>query len=299
MTVYNTTRATLSAHKLAPHKKLGQNFLVHRLTAEGIVRAGMIEKNDTVVEVGVGLGALTLPLAATAKQVIGLEVDSGIIRLHTEENDLPENVSLRHQDVLTADFAALAAECQGRLKIMANLPYSISNPFIFKLIDNRHLVDWVTVMLQKEVAERLMAEPASKDYGIPTVLLRSCAKVKKLMTLKPAEFHPRPKIDSVVVRIQFQPTAATDFLADPNNFSLLQKIVRSTFSQRRKTLLNTLTTAGFFLSSENQDKAANKFRTEEVLRDAAIDPTFRPEVLSIEDFVRLTRAFSSHLQLPG
>ncbi len=296
MTTYNTTRAALTAHKLAPHKKLGQNFLVHRQTAEAIVRAGMIAKTDCVVEVGVGLGALTLPLAATAKQVIGLEVDSGIIRMHATENDLPDNVSLRHQDVLTADFAGLAAECQGRLKIIANLPYSISNPFIFKLIENRQLIDSVTVMLQKEVAERLMANPASKEYGIPTVLLRSCATVKKLMTLKPAEFHPRPKIDSVVIRIQFRTMAATEYLADPGNFSLLQKIVRSSFSQRRKTLLNTLGGSGLFKTGEEQDKAAIKIRTEAALKEAGIDPSLRPEVLHIEDFIRLSEAFARQLR---
>ena len=203
MTVYQKTKQSLQKHSLAPKKRFGQNFLVHRKTAEAIVQAGGVGKDDSIIEVGVGLGALTIPLAHAAGHVFGLEIDSGIIRYHQEENDLPDNVTLMHEDVLKADFNALADRCGGMLKIMANLPYSISNPFLFKLIDNHERMAWATIMLQKEVAQRLLAHAGTKDYGVPTVLLQSCATVKPLMTLKPAEFHPRPKIDSVVVRIDF------------------------------------------------------------------------------------------------
>ncbi len=292
------TRHTLISNQLAPKKKLGQNFLVNRNTAEAIVRAGMVSNTDIILEVGVGLGALTTPLAAAARQVYGYEIDRGIIRYHQEEGDLPDNVTLVHQDILTADFPQIAKRCGGSLKILANLPYSISNPFIFKLIDNASLIDSATIMLQKEVAERLTARPSTKEYGVPTVLLASCATVKKVLTLKPAEFHPRPKIDSVVITIDFQ---ARRIDQDKNHspeydFALFKKIVRTTFNQRRKTILNTLSDAGFFVTKVGNGKAENKTATETAIACTGISPAARPETLTVADFIDLARAIA---QLQG
>jgi 16S rRNA (adenine1518-N6/adenine1519-N6)-dimethyltransferase len=286
------TRHTLISNQLAPKKKLGQNFLVNRHTAEAIVRAGTVRGTDIILEVGVGLGALTIPLAAAARQVYGYEIDRGIIRYHQEEGDLPDNVTLIHQDILTADFHEIAECCGGSLKILANLPYSISNPFIFKLIDNASLIDCATIMLQKEVAERLTAHPGTKEYGVPTVLLASCATVKKVLTLKPAEFHPRPKIDSVVITIDF---TARRMQQDKNqwpeyDFALFKKIVRTTFNQRRKTILNTLSEAGFFLTAGENGKAENKAATEMAIIRATLSPAARPETLTVSDFIALARA---------
>ncbi len=293
MTYYGRTKKTLAQHGLAPSKKFGQNFLVHRHTAEAIVRAGGVGPDDVIVEVGVGLAALTVPLASAVHHVYGIEIDSGIIRFHEEEKDLPANVTLIHQDILKADLPALAKLCGAKLKILANLPYSISNPFIFKLIDNYHCVEWATVMLQKEVADRLVASPGNKDYGIPSVLLQSCASVKKLMTLGPAEFHPRPKIDSLVIRISFQQQQ------DPESFSsryeLFQRIVRRAFSQRRKTILNTLSGAGIFPLDAANDKALLKELTEQTIRAAGFSPELRPEVLAVGDFFRLSEEFKKSI----
>ncbi|MBN4063893.1 ribosomal RNA small subunit methyltransferase A [Desulfocapsa sp. AH-315-G09] len=293
MTLYGETRKSLREEKLAPQKQLGQNFLVHKATAAAVAGCGKIHPNDIIIEVGVGLGALTLPIAEQAAQVVGLEVDSGIVRLHEKKNDLPDNVTLLHQDILKADFDELYRLSKGPLKIMANLPYSISNPFLFKLIEHQEKVAWATVMLQKEVADRLTATPSTKQYGIPTVLLKSCATVKPLLTLKPAEFHPRPKIDSVVVRIEFY---------DPEKVAgraydrfLFQKIVRAAFSQRRKTLLNTLTAGGFFRTLSADDKKLAKQLTCETITQAEIKPGARAETLDLEQFIDLTMAFSLKL----
>ncbi len=292
MTTASDTRASLVKHQLTPKKRFGQNFLVHEKTAEAIVHAGRITGDDIILEVGVGLGALTRPLARAARQIIGLEIDSGIIRLHQEENDLPANVTLIHQDVLKADFNHLFELCQGPIKIMANLPYSISNPFLFKLIDNKEKMAWATIMLQKEVADRLTAPPGTKQYGVPTVLLAACATITRLMTLKPAEFHPRPKIDSVVVRIDFDRQA--DRIKDLPAYDrlLLQRVVRGAFSQRRKTLLNTLSSARLIALAAEPDKAVIKQLTEAAIRRAGIAPTARAEDLTLEDFVQLTLAFA-------
>ncbi len=294
MTRYGDTRKSLKEEKLAPKKQLGQNFLVHKSTAEAVARCGQIHSDDIIIEVGVGLGALTQPIAEQATQVIGLEVDSGIVRFHKEKEDLPDNVTLLHQDILKADFEELQRLSNGPLKIMANLPYSISNPFLFKLIEHQEKMDWATVMLQKEVADRLTAEPGTKQYGIPTVLLKSCATVKSLLTLKPAEFHPRPKIDSVVVRIEF--TDKKDIEERVHDRLLFQRIVRAAFSQRRKTLLNTLTAGGFFRQVADGDKKLEKQLTKETIIAGDISPGIRAEVLDLDQFIGLTLAFASKLE---
>ncbi len=296
MTDPRHTRSSLEKHHLAPKKRFGQNFLVHAGTAEAIVQAGRAQADDIVLEVGVGLGALTRPLARVARRVIGLEIDSGIIRYHQEEADLPENVTLIHQDVLKADFTALFEQCQGPIKIMANLPYSISNPFVFKLIENQEKMAWATIMLQKEVADRLLAPPGTKQYGAPTVLLSACATVTRLLTLKPAEFHPRPKIDSVVVRLDFDRQAERIKALPPYDAALLHRVVRGAFSQRRKTLVNTLSAAHILPNSSALERSEIKQMTEAVIGQAGLSSSARAEDLRLEDFVRLSLAFADLVQ---
>ena len=275
------TFKTLQENRLAPKKRFGQNFLVHQQTADSIVRACKLDKEETVVEVGVGLGALTIPLAQKAKKIIGYEIDSGIVRYHEENADFPENVTLIHQDILKADFKELSIRCGGKIRLVANLPYSISNPFIFALIENVRFVSKATIMLQKEVADRLTAEPGSKSYGIPTVLLGRCANVTRLLTLKPSQFHPRPKVDSVVVDITFIDEADQ---TEKYNIALFTRVVRTTFNQRRKTIINTLNKANLF--GNHQANAREKILF--AINKAGLQPELRPETLSVLDFVRLT-----------
>jgi 16S rRNA (adenine1518-N6/adenine1519-N6)-dimethyltransferase len=291
---------TLKSNKLTAKKKFGQNFLVNRNTAEAIVRAGNLTKQDIVLEVGVGLGALTTPLAETTKHVVAYEIDSGIVRLHNEEQDLPENVTLIHQDILKADFNYIFELCGGPIKVMANLPYSISNPFIFKLIENAHLLNSVTVMLQKEVAERLSAVPSTKDYGVPTILLGSCATVEKKLTLKPGEFHPRPKVDSVVIHIDFSKTRLKPDTPKDFNRRIFTKIVRTTFNQRRKTIANTLKEAGVFGRQGKEHTEFNKEMALQALHLVGLSPQIRPETLDIDTFIMLTKAIEDlcHPALP-
>ncbi|MCL7488282.1 MAG: 16S rRNA (adenine(1518)-N(6)/adenine(1519)-N(6))-dimethyltransferase RsmA [Desulfobulbaceae bacterium] len=277
---YQKTRSILESRGLAAHKKLGQNFLVHRHTAERIVDLAGPDPGDVIVEVGVGLGALTNIIAARAGKVIGIEADSGIIQWHREEQDLADNVTLIHGDILKTDLAGLAEQCGGRLKILANLPYSISSPFLFRLIDHREVVDWAVVMLQKEVALRLMARPGTREYGVPSVLFAGCADIEPLMQVKPGEFYPRPRVDSMVVRITFHPRPQRLAAVPDFHWPLLKKIVNSCFGQRRKTLLNGLAAGGFI---------ADKTVLADVIRKAGLDPSIRAENLSFEEFVELSR----------
>ncbi|MCW5211344.1 ribosomal RNA small subunit methyltransferase A [Desulfobulbus sp. TB] len=291
--MYQKSKTLLKEQGLAASKKLGQNFLVHQHTAERIVDYAELSKQDTVLEIGVGLGALTRPLAETAGQVIGLEADSGIIRLHEEQqgrpDGLPENVQLLHQDVLKANYTELVQLSQGKkLKIIANLPYSISSPFLFQLIEQHEQIDFAVVMLQKEVAQRLLAQPGTKEYGVPTVLLGTVATVKMLMSVGPEEFHPRPKIDSAVIRISFSPLserAAGLRALGAFDHKLLKIIVNSTFGQRRKTLLNGLSSSGLL----------SKDILRECILQAELLPTVRAEQLALEEFIRLTQVISTRL----
>ncbi|HEB69302.1 MAG TPA: ribosomal RNA small subunit methyltransferase A [Desulfobulbus sp.] len=275
------TRHLLKKEGLAPKKKLGQNFLVHKHTAQRIVDLAKITQDDVIVEVGVGLGALSEPLARAAKLVIGIEADSGIVRMHQEHKDLPENVQLHHQDILQADLEQLAQESGGRLKIVANLPYSISTPFLFRLFQHSNIMESAVIMLQKEVADRLVAQPGTKEYGVPTVLLSSCAAVKMLMRVKPEEFHPRPKVDSAVVELTFFPASERIRNLDRVEPKKLRKVVNAAFGQRRKTLVNALRGGGF---------TADKQQITQVIESCGLLPSIRAERLSVEDFVQLTNA---------
>ena len=270
----------LKQHRLAPMKRFGQNFLVNKNIAEKIVRLAEINPDDTIIELGVGFGALTSHLAKICKKVIGLEIDSGIIRYHEEESILPDNVTLIHQDILQADFSKLAKEAGGRLKIIANLPYSISNPLLFKLAVHMDEIEWAVLMLQKEVARRLSANIGTKDYGILTVRMAACASAQKLLDLGPQHFHPRPKVDSQVMRITFDPKPARASALPNYDRNLFKTVVDAAFQQRRKTLVNALSSSSLL--------GLDKKSIEGALAQMQLDSRIRGERLQVEDFVALT-----------
>ncbi len=269
----------LQEQKLAPSKKLGQNFLINEQTSKRIVQCAGVGEEDTVVELGVGLGSLTQPLAQSVKHIIGLEIDRGIIQFHEEEQDLPDNVELFHQDLLSADYHSLAKRCKGRLKIMANLPYSITNPLLFKLIEHRESLSWAVLMLQKEVGQRLTAAKDSKQYGVLSVLLASCASVETLLHVGPGNFHPRPKVDSVVVKITFDPKPSRVEKLPDFDYELFAKLVNGAFRQRRKTLVNALAAA--------QVRGLGKPEITAVLNSVSISPKARAENLLAEDYIAI------------
>ena len=281
--VHQPTKHLLKRQGLAPQKKLGQNFLIHERTPRRIVDLAGLHPDDQVIEVGVGLGALTRPLAAAAARVIGLEADSGIIRMHQEQQDLPDNVELIHADVLKVDFTQLIDPGK-RLKIVANLPYSISSPFLFRLIEHAGIMDFAVVMLQKELAQRLAAHPGTKEYGAPTVLLAACASVTTLLSVHPAEFHPQPKVDSQVIRISFYPQPEHVQALGEFNRPLFTRIVHAAFGQRRKTLLNGLASGQLM---------PDKIQLAKAIEAAGIAPTVRAETLTPQQFVNLTRSIEN------
>lgn len=284
-------KVILQEQNLAPKKRFGQNFLINQNISAKIVRLADIQPEDTIVELGVGFGALTSHLAMVCRKVIGLEIDSGIIHFHEEENSLPENVILMHQDILAADFAELAEKSEGRLKIMANLPYAISNPLLFKLTDYSDKLAWAVLMLQKEVAQRLTAKTGTKDYGILTVRMAACATAEKLLDLGPQHFHPRPKVDSQVVKISFFPKPDRAAALPDYDRALFKRIVDAAFQQRRKTLINTLYASKLF--------KADKKELANILQQMGLDSKIRGERLSVENFVTLTNMLQYTKELSG
>lgn len=276
----------LLTQKLAPKKRFGQNFLTNKNISEKIIALAGVSPQDTIIELGVGFGALTSHLAGICKNVIGFEIDSGIIRYHREHGNLPENVTLRHQDILEVDYTKLASETEGRLKIIANLPYSISNPLLFKLTEHKDSLEWAVLMLQKEVAQRLTATVGTKNYGILTVRISACASVKKLLDLGPQHFHPRPKVDSQVIRISFYPEPERVMALPDYDQLLFKKTVNAAFQQRRKTLLNAL--------SSSKMIEFDKMTIKKSLEKMGLDIKTRGERLSVEEYIKLTKILQNY-----
>lgn len=268
-------RAFLARHSLVARRDLGQNYLCDVGLAQRLVGLAGVEPGDTVLEIGTGLGILTRALAERAARVVTLEVDAGLVRALRAESLLPSNVELLHADALAADLLGLAAAAGARVRLVANLPYSISGPLLRKLLDlHESLVDW-SVMLQAEVGARLVAEPNTKDYGSLTVLHRLLVEVKREMKLSGGCFFPPPKVDSVFLRMRplAQPALALGELPE------LERFVRAAFGQRRKTLANALRGAGLDTRALGQQLDA-----------LGLDPRARAESLAPAELLALSRA---------
>jgi 16S rRNA (adenine1518-N6/adenine1519-N6)-dimethyltransferase len=258
-------------------KRFGQHFLASAW-ADKVVRAIAPSRDERFLEIGPGPGALTLRLAPRVDHLTAIEIDRDLLaRLQPQ---VPPNVDLVLGDILGVDLAPYVAA--GPLRIAGNLPYNISSPILFKLLAAARdspgpdgLID-ATVMLQLEVAERLVATPGTKDYGVLTIFTALQADVQRVLTLPPGAFRPAPKVHSAVVRLTFKPSALP-----PNRASEFEKMVRTMFMQRRKTLLNALRA---YADSRGQSSKA-------ILEAAGIDSIRRPETLTQPDLLRLVSVF--------
>lgn len=278
-------RDVLDRHGLRLSRELGQNFLVEEQQAVRLAERAGVAAGESVIEVGTGLGVLTRALAARAARVVSIEIDAGLVRALTAESLLPDNVELRHADALAVDFRALAAGLPGPTRLVANLPYSVATPLLRQLLDLSDVfVDW-SVMIQREVAERLAASPRTKAYGSLSVLHGLTVDVETCAVLRPAAFFPKPSVDSTFVRIRPRRTP----LIEPGELRSVERVARAAFSQRRKTISNALRGAG--LGGEGGVAAARE-RIDAALAAAAIDPGARAETLEPERFVALARAFA-------
>jgi 16S rRNA (adenine1518-N6/adenine1519-N6)-dimethyltransferase len=276
-----SVRAFLAKHGLAANRDLGQNFLVDESLALRLVTLAGVEAEDAVIEVGTGLGVMTRALAARARRVVTIEVDAGLVRALREEKSLPETVELRHADVLDLDLAELTATLGPSVRVVGNLPYSISSPLLRRLLDLRGALRGWSVMLQRELAERLVAEPGSRTYGSLTVLHRLTVKVERVMELKPGCFFPVPAVTSSFLRV----TPRADAGLDKDDLLRVERVVRAAFGTRRKTLSNALR-GGL---GEDVDPA----RIEAALTEAGLDRGLRAERVEPARFMALARALAA------
>jgi len=265
----------LKIHDLRPQKQRGQNFLVDPATAQMIVDRAHVQPEDIVVEIGPGLGALTLPLARAARTIIAIEKDRNLAKILCEELRAAgmDNVQVIAADVLQVDLAALARDAGRPITVVGNLPYNISSQIVIQLIPARREVPRAVLMFQKELAARLRAAPGGRDYGRITAMLQYCAAIRSLAVVPAKRFFPSPRVDSEVREICFH--EATSY--PPHDEDRLFRLIAAAFGQRRKTLKNALS-SGLQIRTETAGQA---------LVQAGIDPVRRAETLSPEEFVLL------------
>jgi len=250
-----------------PRKRFGQHFLIDRHYVDRIVAALNVRPDDNVVEIGPGLGALTQPLLERLRHLTVIEIDRDLAARFAREFS-PETLILHNVDALTFDFATLGTD----LRVVGNLPYNISSPLLFHLVQYDAALRDVTVMLQKEVVQRMAAVPNSPEYGRLTVMLQARFRVEKLFIVPPGAFRPAPKVESAVARLTPLGAARPKITDEP----LFAQLVAAAFGQRRKTLRNAL---------KNWASAAE-------LERASITPGARGETLSVTDFARLANALA-------
>ncbi|HIW24927.1 MAG TPA: 16S rRNA (adenine(1518)-N(6)/adenine(1519)-N(6))-dimethyltransferase RsmA [Firmicutes bacterium] len=272
------TRAIMERYGFNFKKGFGQNFLIDSNILENIADAAGITDEDTVLEIGPGFGALTQVAAERAKKVITLEIDQKLIPILSETLDGYDNIEIINTDALKCDICRLSIEKNdGRpFKIVANLPYYITTPIIMGLIDKKDAVESMTVMVQKEVAERMQAGPGSGDYGALSIAVQFYSEANIDMIVQPSCFMPRPKVASAVITLKLRDKPPVDVC----DTRLFFRIVKCAFGQRRKTLLNTLCNqGGFDISKEEMT---------DIIRSAGLDEKIRGEAMSIEQFAALT-----------
>lgn len=264
----------LREYGLRPRKRLGQNFLIDEAVAERVVDLAKIEQGDIVVELGPGLGILTRPLLERAKRVIAIEKDSALCGILTKLLAGYDGLQLICEDILKVDFQRFAEG--GKVKVVGNLPFYITSPLIFWLLEQRKAIDSILITLQKEVAERILARPGTKDYGAISIGVGYYTKATYEGTIKKAQFWPRPKVDAGIISLEVLDTPSVHVKDE----ELFFKVVRSSFEKRRKMILNSLEQArSLGLKKDTLSKA---------FQDAGIDYRRRPEEFSIEEFARIS-----------
>lgn len=287
-------RALLDQYELHLSRDLGQNFLIDEDQAADLATRAGASPGDFVIEVGTGLGVLTRALAARATRVRTVEIDSGLVRVLEAESLLPENVELVHADAREVSWQSWIDEAKAPVRVIANLPYSVATPLLRKMLDLRDgLEDW-SVMIQSEVARRLVAETGEKDYGSLSVLHSLVADVDTIARVPPARFFPRPRVDSSFVRVW--PRARSPLHA--GELERVERVVRAAFSQRRKRVTNGLARIAARRWPE-LSKADQRGELEGVLRSVSIDPGLRPERIEPLAWLELARRLDEPLTAVG
>ncbi len=259
-------------------KKYGQNFLIDPHVLDKIIGESGIEKEDMILEIGPGIGTMTQYLAEAAREVVAIEIDKNLIPILEDTLSEYKNITVINQDVLKVDLRKLVMEKnQGRpIKVVANLPYYITTPIIMELLESKLPIESITIMVQKEVAERMQQTPGSKEYGALSLAVQYYAKPEIVANVPPNCFMPRPKVGSAVIRLTLHQSPVIEVEDEEFMF----RLIRASFNQRRKTLINGIGNAPNINIGKEEVKAA--------LEEMGLSENIRGEMLSLEEFARLS-----------
>ena len=274
---HQATIAVLNKYGFTFQKKFGQNFLIDPHVLDKIIRAAEITEDDFVLEIGPGMGTMTQYLAYAAREVYAVEIDKSLIPILEDTLSDYDNVTVINEDILKVDIAKLAEEKNGGrpIKVVANLPYYITTPIIMGLFESHVPVESITVMVQKEVADRMQVGPGTKDYGALSLAVQYYAKPYIVANVPPNCFMPRPKVGSAVIRL----TRHAETPVQVDDEKLLFQIIRASFNQRRKTLANGL--------KNYEGLSFEKETIEAAIAECGFSPSVRGEALSLEEFAKL------------
>ena len=275
--IYEETKFLMKKYNLTANKKLGQNFLVDSEAINSIVASANLTKKDMVIEIGPGLGTLTSMLIEKAGKVIAIELDDRMIKILGDRFLLYDNFELINEDVLKVDLSSLIEKNSEfeNIKVVANLPYYITTPIIMKLLENRLKIESITIMIQKEVAERIVATPGSKLSGAITYSVHYYAEPEKIALVPNTSFIPSPEVDSEVIKLNIRKSPPVKI----DNEKLFFNVIKASFMQRRKTLSNGLVNGGI---------VKNKAKAIEILKNMGLEENVRGEELTLEQFVNLS-----------
>lgn len=280
------TIAVLQKYHFNFQKKFGQNFLIDEHVLDKIIRAAEITKDDYVLEIGPGIGTMTQYLACAAREVTAVEIDRALIPILEDTLKEYDNVSIINEDILKVDIAALAKEKNGGrpIKVVANLPYYITTPIIMGLFESHVPLESITVMVQKEVADRMQVGPGTKDYGALSLAVQYYAKPYIVANVPPNCFMPRPAVGSAVIRLTRHQKPPVEVMDE----KLMFRLIRASFNQRRKTLANGLKNSGELNLSKEVITAA----IEKLGKGSSV----RGEALDLEEFARLTNIIKEEME---
>lgn len=269
----------LAEYGLTPRKRWGQHFLIDRNILNRVIQTAELEKGDVVLEVGPGLGEMTLALARQVKKVIAVEIDSKLVEILKKKTTNLPNVEVIQGDILKINFNELLDQEGQRPKVVANLPYQISTPLLFRFIESRDVFSALTLMLQKEVAERMIASPGGKDYGPLSVFTQTVSNLSICFFIKPSAFFPPPKVASAVIRVVWKERPVVG-LEEKEWF---KKVVRGCMGYRRKRLMNALKHSDLPLPADIEQR----------MEKIGIDLQRRPGTLTVQEFARLAETLKS------
>lgn len=275
---YQNTKAILDKYGFTMQKKFGQNFLVDANVLENIVTSAGVTKEDCVLEIGPGIGTMTQYLCEHARFVIAVEIDKKLIPVLNDTLSEYDNKVIINQDILKLDLNEIAGEYNGGkpLKIVANLPYYITTPIIMGLFESRVPLESITAMVQLEVAERMQEGPGSKEYGALSLAVQYYSKPRIVLKVGAGSFIPRPNVDSAVIRMDLYKENPVSV----RNEAFMFALIRASFNQRRKTLVNSLSNAGI--------NGVTKETVSKALEEMGLSQTIRGEALSLSEFARLS-----------